>query len=108
MRLHTSRRPAHRRRSHLQARTSRRCREAERAKNRARVWLRRDRSGVMGLAFLPLGLFSFAVVVGGALWLIGTIPQLKLRGTFAIFEVGFATLVSMVSLDRWGEVFDTI
>ncbi|HEY3804561.1 MAG TPA: ABC transporter permease [Kofleriaceae bacterium] len=62
----------------------------------------------MGLVFAPLGLFSFAVIVGGALWLIGTLPELRVRGVFSIFEVGFATFTSMFSLDRWGEVFDTI
>ena len=62
----------------------------------------------MGLAFLPLGLLSFAIVVGGFLWLVGSIPDLRMRGAFAIFEVAFATLISMFSFDRWGEVFDTI
>ena len=62
----------------------------------------------MGLAFAPLIIFAFVVIVGALLWLIGSIPAMRPRSAFAIFEVGFATLTSMFSIDRWGEVFDTI
>jgi len=62
----------------------------------------------VGLAFLPLAVLSFLLVVGGCLWLIGSLPRLRPRGVFAIVEVAFATFTSMFSIDRWGEVFDTI
>ena len=62
----------------------------------------------MWLAFLPLGLLTLFVLIGGLLWVVGGLPDLRVRGAFAIVEVGIATVASMFSFDRWGEVFDTI
>jgi len=62
----------------------------------------------MGLAFLPLLLFTFIVFVCALLYLIGSLPSVRPRGVFSLFGVFFAVILSMFSLDRWGEVFDTI
>jgi putative ABC transport system permease protein len=57
---------------------------------------------------LPLVLLSSVVIVFGTLWLIGTLPHVRPRDALAVVQVAFATFVSMFSLDRWLEVFDTI
>jgi putative ABC transport system permease protein len=62
----------------------------------------------MGAAFLPLGLFTFVVVVSAMLYAIGTLPSLRPRDLWSLFAVFFGVVISMFSLDRWGEVFDTI
>ena len=62
----------------------------------------------MGFAFLPLLLVTFTVFVCALLYVIGSLPSVRPRGVFSLFGVFFAVILSMFSLDRWGEVFDTI
>lgn len=62
----------------------------------------------MGLAFLPLLLVTLTVFVCALLYVIGSLPSVRPRGVFSLFGVFFAVILSMFSLDRWGEVFDTI
>jgi len=62
----------------------------------------------MGFAFLPLLLVTLTVFVCALLYVIGSLPSVRPRGVFSLFGVFFAVIGSMFSLDRWGEVFDTI
>ena len=62
----------------------------------------------MGFAFLPLLLVTLTVFVCALLYVIGSLPSVRPRGVFSLFGVFFAVILSMFSLDRWGEVFDTV
>ncbi|MEO8844172.1 MAG: ABC transporter permease [Kofleriaceae bacterium] len=61
-----------------------------------------------GLVFLPLAAFTVLVFVSAILYAIGSIPTLGPSDLWSLVAVFFAVLISMFSLDRWGEVFDTI
>jgi len=47
-------------------------------------------------------------VVSAMLYTIGTLPSLRPRDVWSLFAVFFSVVISMFSIDRWGEVFDTI
>lgn len=62
----------------------------------------------MGFAFLPLLLFTLVVFVSAILYVLGSLPHVRPRGVLSLVGVFVAVIASMFSLDRWGEVFDTI
>ena len=62
----------------------------------------------IGTAFAPLFVLSLLVLLWGLLYVIGTLPTWRPASVWTLFEVFFGVITSMFSIDRWGEVFDTI
>jgi putative ABC transport system permease protein len=62
----------------------------------------------IGTAFAPLFILSLLVLLWGLLYVIGTLPTWRPASVWNLFEVFFGVIISMFSIDRWGEVFDTI
>ncbi|MEO8840886.1 MAG: ABC transporter permease [Kofleriaceae bacterium] len=63
---------------------------------------------MIGIAFLPLFVTSLLIVLWALLYMFGTLPSVRPANVWSLLEIFFGVLVSMFSIDRWGEVFDTI
>lgn len=61
-----------------------------------------------GIAFMPLFVASILIALWGVLFLIGNLPSIRPAGLWSLFGIFIGVLLSMFSVDRWGEVFDTI
>jgi putative ABC transport system permease protein len=62
----------------------------------------------IGIAFMPLFVASILIVLWGVLYVIAMLPSLRPASVWSLIEIFLGVIVSMFSIDRWGEVFDTI